>query len=278
MSNGNTIKGVEIFSTGVHNGDRYDPADLDAMIDASKRSGVSAPIKLGHTNTPGQPAAGWVENLRRVGSKLVADFTHLSDEVYALIKRRAYDRVSCEVFWNAKFGGQLFRRALKAVALLGADIPAVTDLAPLHTLFASGAALHTHVYVLVGLGGFSMNDDNDTDTSDLETKIRLLSAEAGELLAQKASALRQRDPHTYRTYGDAFRAVIDNPENHSIKAAYVGLVPKPHGDRWPAADEVDRLTRAYMHDFPGTSYYHAMQTVLRDPANAQLARTYHQGE
>jgi len=130
------LKGVEIFKAGTWNGDAYSVKDLDDMVAAFDHVGFKPPVKLGHKESSGAPAFGWIENLRRQGDKLVADFHDLPEAVFKAIKSRAFDTVSSEVFWNIKRGGKNFRRALKAVALLGAEIPAVSDLMPLRNNFS----------------------------------------------------------------------------------------------------------------------------------------------
>ncbi len=133
--NSNVIKGVEIFSTGTHNGDAYAESDLDEMVRAHAALDFRPAIKVGHTkDAPGAPAYGWVQNLRRVGQKLVADFTDMHDSVVEALRKRSYDRVSSEVYFNLNRGGKTFKRALKAVALLGADVPAVAGLKPIHKM------------------------------------------------------------------------------------------------------------------------------------------------
>jgi hypothetical protein len=130
-----TLAGVEIFQAGKWNGDDYTVEDLDRMVEAAQQVGFTPPLKAGHADRDGQPALGWVENLRRVGSKLVADLVGLPARVYEAIRQRRYDRVSAEIYWNLQRNGKNFPRALKALALLGAEIPAV-DLKPLHELFS----------------------------------------------------------------------------------------------------------------------------------------------
>lgn len=140
LAHSNVIRGVEIFSApGIHNGDAYTEADLDDMVAAFKDLDFRPAIKVGHTkDKPGAPSYGWVANLRKVGGKLVADFEAMHDSVVAAIKDRRYDRLSSEIYFNLKRGGKVFRRALKAVALLGAEVPAVAGLTPLHKMeFAS---------------------------------------------------------------------------------------------------------------------------------------------
>lgn len=143
MEYSNAIRGVEIFSTGTHNGDEYTEQDLDDIVAAFKELDYRPAIKVGHTkdnaNKTATPSYGWVRNLRKMGTKLVADFEDMHDSVIDAIRKRQYDRVSSEIYFNlhraAKDGVQkVYRRALKAVSLLGAEVPAVSNLVPLHMM------------------------------------------------------------------------------------------------------------------------------------------------
>jgi len=186
-----SINGIEIFGTGVHNGDPYNERDLDDMVDAFKRLDFEPPVKSGHSkDTPGMPALGYVSNLRRMGSKLVADFVNLPKIVHDYVRKKRFNRVSSEVYWNLKRGDGTYRRALKAVALLGADIPAVAGLRPLHELFADAGDVHTveaH-YSSQGEnhGGNKMTDD---EVKALQTQLEEANLKNAELEAKaKADA------------------------------------------------------------------------------------------
>lgn len=131
----NAVRGVEIFAPGTHNGDPYTEQDIDDLVSAFGELDFRPAIKIGHAkDVPGAPAYGWVTNLRKVGGKLVADFESMHDSVITALKDKRYDRVSSEIYFGLKRGGKTFRRALKAVALLGADVPAVAGLTPLHKM------------------------------------------------------------------------------------------------------------------------------------------------
>lgn len=135
------IDGVEVFRTGTWNGDRYDAKDLDDMVAAFDAVGFQPPVKLGHDEKSGDRAYGWVERIYRVGDRLVADLKDIPQHLYELIRDRAYDHISSEIFFNLKRGGKTFRRALKAIALLGAETPAVAGLKPIReAVFAAGFA------------------------------------------------------------------------------------------------------------------------------------------
>jgi len=188
-----TLKGVEVFQTGEHNGDTYTTEDLDAMVEAFNEAGFNPPLKIGHDETPGQPAVGWLENVQRKGNKLLADITHIPKAVYQVIKKRGYDRVSAEIYWNFKTNGKKFKRALKAVALLGADVPAVTSLKPLHEMFS---ALGKHSGTLkqydappfkLAKGDKAMADKDDDKTKELEAQVKKLTADLEEARKNSAS-------------------------------------------------------------------------------------------
>jgi hypothetical protein len=98
------------------------------------------PVKIGHNEEQselrdGQPALGYIDKIYLAGNKLLANFKELPKRVYEAIKRGNYKRVSSEIYWNYTNDGKSFDRVLKAVALLGADIPAVTNLEAISGLY-----------------------------------------------------------------------------------------------------------------------------------------------
>jgi len=138
------VKDVEIFSTGLWNGKQITDQDLDRIVEAyhSTRGTVAPFLKLGHDEDQkllqqdGLPAAGWVENVRKVGSKLVADFVDIPKKIYQLISNRAYRKVSCEIYNNVNIDGATYPKMLGAVALLGSDLPGVLNLSDILSLYS----------------------------------------------------------------------------------------------------------------------------------------------
>lgn len=126
------IHDVEIFKAGKWNGDEYTIADLDELVTNFALVGYKPPVKLGHTEDPSALAYGWVEGLSRQGDRLIAQLSSVPKPVAETIRLRQLDTVSVEVFYNLDRDGTKYRRALAAVALLGAHPPAVSDLKPLH--------------------------------------------------------------------------------------------------------------------------------------------------
>lgn len=151
------ICGVEIFATGTWNGDEYSDSDLDEMVHAfnSTKATIKPALKLGHDDNQallqkdGYPAAGWIANLRRQGSKLIADFVDMPEKIYELIKNKAYRKVSSEIYWNIDIAGNQYKRMLSAVALLGQEMPAVSTLSDIMGLY--------HVKFSDTMGGCAKN-------------------------------------------------------------------------------------------------------------------------
>jgi hypothetical protein len=137
------INGVEVFSVGTWNGDTYTQADLEEMVKAFNATAktLRPPLKLGHDDKQkllqkdGMPAAGWIDKLYIKGGKLVADFVDIPSKIYQLIKNKAYRNVSSEIYWDIQLEGKKFKRMLSAVALLGADMPAVSNLKDIMAMY-----------------------------------------------------------------------------------------------------------------------------------------------
>ncbi|TXH55071.1 MAG: hypothetical protein E6Q97_09555, partial [Desulfurellales bacterium] len=143
MSDLKSIRGVEIFAAGEWNGDTYTEQDMDVIVQSFQetKDKLRPFLKLGHSKEQSLlkkdelPSAGFIDRIYRVGKKIVADFTNIPEKIYELIKRRAYDRVSSEIFVNMKIGDKVYPYALKAVALLGGETPAVQDLNSILNLY-----------------------------------------------------------------------------------------------------------------------------------------------
>lgn len=147
-----TIRDVEIFAAGVHNGDTYTTDDLDQIINTfySLRGRIDPPLKIGHssdkfnkeiamqfglpggviTGDKGEGALsfGWVDNLRRYGDIMVADFVNVPEQIVTLVESQLYRHVSCEITCNYDDGGKTHPYLLSGIALLGAEQQAVSEI------------------------------------------------------------------------------------------------------------------------------------------------------
>lgn len=134
--------GREIFAVGTWNGMEFVEEDLDDIVENFERLQAEhkVPLKFGHDadHKDGQPAIGWVSRVFREGKKLYADFTGMPRIVFEAIKNKLYRTVSVELLFNVtKDSKERFNHVLDAVALLGADQPAVSGLADLDALLAT---------------------------------------------------------------------------------------------------------------------------------------------
>lgn len=137
------VDGVEVFGIGEWNGNPISSRDLDTIVESFQKTWqrLKPAVWLGHEKdqrilrNTGLPAAGWVEGLRRVGSKLVADFKRVPAKVAELLDAGAYRRVSVGLLEKYRVGDEVYDLALQHVALLGAATPAVDNLQDIIALY-----------------------------------------------------------------------------------------------------------------------------------------------
>lgn len=200
------LEGVEIFSTGTWNGDKYTNKDLSAMVDNFDETGFQPPLKLGHNEEQpemldGAPALGYVDKIYVEGSKLLANFVNLPKKVYEAIKRGNYKRVSSEIYWNYKSNGMTLDRVLKAVALLGSEIPAVTNLESISGLYNKDAEFKFYLEK-------EQEVMDDTNISIKEFKI--LQEELVKLKEEKALADKELDERKSQQRAEKISAFISH--------------------------------------------------------------------
>ena len=195
-----SINDLEIFESGKWGGDEYTDKDLDDMVEAftHTREALKPHLKLGHDDKQkllqkdGFPAAGWITGLKRSGKKLLATVENIPEKIYDLIQKKAYGRISSEIYWNLKLNDKKHRRALKAVALLGADTPEVHSLDDFINLYTENFE-----------GTLKIYENKETDMSDdirlqeLETEMKEFKKKFSELenenkvLSQENSKLKE---------------------------------------------------------------------------------------
>ena len=143
------INGVEFFAVGSWNGEDFNEGQLDEMVrsyEATKNEYVPF-LKISHDDSQELakrsglsvselPALGIVENVRRVGSKLIADFKKVPKKIAELMKVGAYRTRSAEIWSNVDWAGGKLPLMLKAISILGAEAPAVAGLNTLDDIIA----------------------------------------------------------------------------------------------------------------------------------------------
>lgn len=202
------VPNVEIFATGEWNGDKFSQDDLNSIVGTFQKlkDKLKPYLKLGHgedqklLESDELPAAGWVENLRIIGNKLVADFKRVPAKIKELIDSGGYRKVSIELFQNFEVDNETFPLALKSVALLGAEIPAVNTLDDIIALYGSiekvkayQAEVKTKVYTMEILTPQTKDDIRrkvmDEQITELSAKLADREKQFAELTAVKESGV-----------------------------------------------------------------------------------------
>ncbi len=229
----NRIDNVEIFAAGTWNGDKYNVEDLDKMVAAFEETkALFKPyLKLGHDDDQvllqrdGLPAAGWVDRVYRIGEKLFADFVDIPQKIYDLIKNRAYRKVSSEIYWNIEVSDKKYPYLLGAVALLGADTPAVTSLNDIMAFYRIKNHELKDQNVVVKFYSYDakLNYKKETRMSKTEAEIKL-EIELADLRNQNADAADEikqytQDLEAIKAERDALRAEKETAEAAALAAA-----------------------------------------------------------
>lgn len=184
------LKGVEILDVGTWDASTgpftVTEDDIDAYIAnfEAVKDVLKVPAKLGHDEgqrllqQDGYPAAGWLERLYKVGTKLVGDFAKVPDKVADLVEAGGYRKTSAEIWHDVTVGAQKFAKLLMGVAFLGEEVPAVTTLDDILELYGAKAA-------------FSIGPTSKVQTVVIERKAARAPSKHGALRAQVADAFRR---------------------------------------------------------------------------------------
>ena len=143
-----TFKNVQLVKAGTWGGmtgtSTITPEDLADAVAAYHDPEIDRGVlKIGHDGdlnmASGQPALGWVENLKLSADKqtLIGDLVDIPSKLAEIVPR-AFRRRSVEMTLGAKTpSGKTYRAALTGLALLGAKAPAVKGLDDILKLYAS---------------------------------------------------------------------------------------------------------------------------------------------
>jgi len=201
---------------------------------------VKPPLKLGHEADDkqelltGQPALGWMENVRHISGKLRADFMRVPKKFHALVEAGAYRRISAEIArnWTDSVTGKTYGAVIKAAGVLGAAAPAISNLRDLMNLYgrtADGELVATQVYALadpIAQGGLDML--NDTQVAKLLADVESLKTAAA----------------TNQQFSEGIRKALGIDDNADPVAAIASLKKK-------AVDSADILAQAADEKFAG---------------------------
>jgi cation transport regulator ChaB len=150
------LKDVEVFGIGTWKGNKITGGDLDNIVNGTNEiiDKLKPRVKLGHDDKQellkktGLPAGGWITKLKRAGDKILVDIKEVPKVLYQLIKNGAYKRISSELLYNYTEPStkKLYKKVLSAIAFLGADLPAVTNLKDIAALYDSDDNANLIIY------------------------------------------------------------------------------------------------------------------------------------
>lgn len=190
---------AEVFAAGKWNGREFSVNDLAEIAENFRILGDNhrVPLKLGHNDeqpiTDGQMALGWVEDVWVEGEKLMAKFVAIPTVVYEAIRTKKFRNVSIELDIGVSHKGRNFRHVLSAVALLGADLPAVNTLQDLttflHTRQEFAAQQRLCFSAVRGDSDMAEIDELKKQMAQMQQQQANLNA---QLEAQKAEAERHK--------------------------------------------------------------------------------------
>ena len=178
-----TLNRIEIFAVGVWNGITVTPKMLVELANNFTRLSdvIDVYAKLGHNEeqkmTDGQPALGWASKIWVEGEKLFATMTDVPDIVVEAIEKKLYKNVSIEVLFDVEHKGVQYGTVLTAVALLGADMPAVNTLTDLKTyMTANNLAFTSHATFSKKPTNTNHNSGGSTMTPEEQAEFDALKA------------------------------------------------------------------------------------------------------
>jgi len=220
------IKDKEIFAVGTWNGYTVTEKDLSEIEhNFYILKDLHPPLKLGHRdnlnsrNKDGEPALGWISSIKRVGKKLIASFSKVPEIVYNAIQKGGYRTVSSEIFKNYTNSGKSYGKVLAGVALVGADLPAVTTLQDLANYYTDNN---------IDIIEYTMNEENVMEIADLQKRHdeELALARAAQnqaainVLKLEAECKRLKDTLVMQEYTqkvDTFKAFCEeNVKNRKL--------------------------------------------------------------
>lgn len=162
---------MEVFKAGDYGRKgNYTEADLQQIADDYDPKLHHAPVTIDHKQRG--PAYGWVESVKRVKDKLVASISDMSEDLVKAIKDKRYGKRSIELV-----GLELYnkmrdtgRKYLRAVTILGAQVPEVK-----------------------GLAAVELGDDGEWEGIDFEESSFAKATEDEKVMENESSVAPSRD-------------------------------------------------------------------------------------
>lgn len=283
---------VEIFAAGKWKGEEYTEQDLDNIVHNFDLLGnkYKAPLKLGHASdqkllqSDGYPAAGWVSNLKRSGAKLLATFTNVPKKIKQLIDRKAYGRFSSEILWNFSFGGNVHKRVLRAVALLGADMPAVTSISDILGLYSAEEIPQGELHAYHELEEKGKEGKDMPTVEELQKQLDENNAKIAKLsqdVQSKDEAIKTLETEKQEIAVADYRVKVYSAIDDGIKAGKIAPVQREYLaaialTKFDGAEQVHKYTDGEIKAVDSLAVLGEM--IAKSPVNKMFTETTTQGK
>ena len=196
------LKDVEVFRTGrwtdsAGNTRTWTAPDLARIAASYDPAQHEAPAVIGHPAT-NAPAYGWVERVKVVGDRLLADFRDLAAPFGQALKDGLYRKRSVSVYPDGR---------LRHVGFLGAAAPAVPGLKDI--TFADGADAVTYEFEAPG---------QDRPGKEVDVELQAALARIKELETQLADMKAQDQAGQHSAQIAALEAKVKEAKAEADKA------------------------------------------------------------
>lgn len=249
-----TLTNIEIFAVGKWNGFQFSEKDLQSIAknwDILKAV-QKVPMKFGHNNeqqmTDGYPALGWVTNVRYSNGKLLADMVDVPPIVKDAIDKKLYNKVSIELEVDVFYKSKHFDYVLSAVALLGAELPAVNTLEDL-SAYIEKPDKENRAFSSSKKLSFTFNTEAQKMPKTVEElQAELDAANARNKALETQVATTQSDSVKFKAERDQLQAQADTDKKERQKAEFTAKKEKLVG-RLDDLVKAKAITPAKREDF-----------------------------
>ena len=255
----------EIFAVGKWNDMLFTLLNLKSMVVSFNSLGkvLQVPLKLGHNEeqkvTDGQPALGWVTAMEVIGDKLVATFDYVPEIIFTAFQKKLYRNVSIEMDFDVQHKGTKYDFVVTAVALLGADMPAVNVLNDLAAFFNAGgnsnladggyaAGRHFSFVTLTGNRGVSTMAPEEEAV--LRKELAQAKTETAEAVAKFTTLEKSKDEDKVKFKADkeAFEKDQNKVKIDAARLVFTTMLEKAVTDKAITPAQREAFTKALRLD------------------------------
>lgn len=229
------LRNVQLIRTGSWRGSagetKFEVSDLEDIVRSftalGSKTGFRPHLKLGHTDAQkffgqrnGFPSLGEVSKVWLDGEVIYGDIENVPEALLDLIEKRRYTQLSIEIYPSYEYEGVKYRNVLAAVALLGAELPAVKGLNDLaQALFKDEAQIFNDAQgkqEFTEMPAEKTQAEKDAEAAALQTRIDAAVKAATEKLTTDLAAAT--------TANTALLARLDATENASRSTRIAAIV------------------------------------------------------